>query len=132
MDNRRQPGAPRREDKKKWRPELLFILSVMALFVFVIIKTEVPQVENWYQRLVNQEQWQAGENCRQAALKAATHTDFARIIKMGAVNPTENGYYVEGVVVGEMGNSGAEVYYGFSCYHKPDGSIVKTHKEAHP
>ncbi len=132
MDNRHQPPAPRREVRKKARPELFFILSIMALVVFLIIKTEVPQVESWYQRLVSKEKWQAGENCRQAALKAAPQADFARITEMGKVNMTENGYYVEGIVVGMMGDSGAEVHYGFSCYNKPDGSIVKTHKAAMP
>ncbi|MDX1764345.1 MAG: hypothetical protein R3231_08500, partial [bacterium] len=97
-----------------------------------ILKTEGPQVESWYQRLVNEERWQAGENCRQAALKAANQVDFARITEMGKVNITENGFYVEGIVVGEMGDSGAEVFYGFNCYHKSDGSIVKTHKAEIP
>lgn len=40
--------------------------------------------------------------------------------------------YVEDVRVGEMGRSGAEVTYDFSCYVEPDGKVVKPRKQAPP
>jgi hypothetical protein len=104
----------------------------MAVIIFLILRREVPQIDSWYQRMVNKEQWHAAENCRHAAIGAAKNSDFARIVSNGTVHTTEKGYFTEDVVVGEMGESGAEVYFEFSCYHKPDGSIVKTHKKAKP
>ncbi len=128
MDSRHQPPVPRREPKKGIRPELLFMLALMSLIGFLILKEEVPQVESWYLRVVDKEKWLAGENCRRAAIGAAVNSDFARVVDNGTVHPTENGYYVEGVIVGEMGETGAEVRFEFSCYTHRDGSIVKSQR----
>jgi hypothetical protein len=31
-----------------------------------------------------------------------------------------------------MGQAGAEVTYGFSCYVEPDGKLIKSHKQQLP
>jgi hypothetical protein len=128
MDNRHQPPAPRRDVKKRGRPELIVVFLVMLSVAFLILKEEVPQVEDWYQRLINEEKWSAGVNCRRAAIEAAKQSDFARIVDNGTVNSTENGYFIDGIVVGEMSDSGAEDHFGYSCYTKADGDIVKSGK----
>jgi hypothetical protein len=102
----------------------------MSVIGFLILKEEVPQVESWYLRLVDKDQWLAGENCGRAAIAAAVNSDFARVVENGTVHPTENGYYVEGVIIGEMGDTGAEVRFEFSCYTQRDGTIVKSQRSA--
>ena len=130
MNSGRQPPAPRREEKKRRRPELLLVFLFMGLMAFLVLKEEVPQVERWFQRLMDEERWHAGENCRRAAIEAASKPDFARIVENGTVHPTEKGYFIDDIVIGEMGESGAEVTFRFSCYTRVDGSIVKTHKDS--
>ncbi len=125
MNNRHQPPAPRREAKKGARPELVFMLILMSVIGFLILKEEVPQVESWYLRIVDKDKWLAQENCRRAALAAAVQSDFARVVDNGTVHRTENGYYVEKIIIGEMGDTGSEVRFEYSCYTQRDGTFVK-------
>ncbi len=111
------------------RVGLFIILPFMALIALIILKQEVPQFDSWIQRIWDEEKWHAGDSCRHEAIRSASRSDFARIIENGIVHPTEKGYFVEGVVVGEMGDSGAELKFQFSCYTQTDGTIVKTNKQ---
>jgi hypothetical protein len=129
MDPHGQPRGPRRDRPKRRRPELFIFLVIFTLVAFFILKQEVPEVDSRFQRLVNREKWQAGENCRGAAVQAARHLDFARIIENGTVHLTEKGYFVDEVVVGEMNDSGAESRFEFSCYVDRMGAVIKTHRK---
>lgn len=129
MEYGRQPSRQGTTRTRRNRMGLFIILPFMALIALIILKQEVPQFDSWVQRLWDEEKWRAGDSCRQEAIRSATRSDFARIIDNGIVHPTEKGYFVEEIVVGEMGDSGAELKFQFSCYTQTDGSIVKTHKQ---
>jgi hypothetical protein len=62
-----------------------------------------------------------------AALASAKNPDFARIVESGSVNRTRNGYYVEGLIMGEMGETGEEVRQVVNCYVDPQGRLVNSH-----
>lgn len=102
----------------------------MALIGLLILKEEVPAVNRWFQRIVAPDRYAAAEACRNAALDAAAHPAYARVRDEGVVHATRNGFYVEGVEIGEMGADGAETTYRFHCYADPSGRLVKTHKDA--
>lgn len=101
---------------------------VMALFALVVISVivvnEVPAAADWLQRTVQPERWQAAETCRIAALKLAKRPEFARAIKRGKVHDTQAGYYVRGVVIGQMGDTGSEQRLTVSCYVASNGDLV--------
>jgi hypothetical protein len=101
----------------------------MALAVLFILREQVPAVDAWFQSLVAPEQHAAAEACRRAALQAASQPDYARVRRQGTVHPTQNGFYVEAVEIGEMGTDGAESIYRFSCYADRTGALVNTHKQ---
>lgn len=105
-------------------------LLVMVLIGFLILKDQVPAVNRWFQSIVAPERYAAAEACRRAALNAATQPDYARVRDEGTVHETQNGFYVEGVSIGEMGEDGAETVYRFNCYADSFGKVVKTNKEA--
>ncbi|MFA7095001.1 MAG: hypothetical protein WC383_00775 [Gammaproteobacteria bacterium] len=120
--------AQRPEKRRKSGRFLPFL--VIALIGLLILKEEVPAVNRWFQRVVAPDRYAAAEACRSAALDAATHPAYARVRDEGAVHETRNGFYVEGVEIGEMGADGAETTYRFNCYADPSGTLVKTHKDA--
>jgi len=103
---------------------------VLLLIAGFILKEQVPAVDHWFQSIVAPKRYAAAEACRRAALDAATQPDYARVRDEGTVHETRNGFYVEGVEIGDMGADGAETAYRFSCYADPAGKLVKTHKDA--
>lgn len=119
----RRPAT--RHNVRRFLPFLLMVL--IGLF---ILKEQVPAVNHWFQRAVAPDRYAAAEACRRAALDAAAQPAYARVRNEGTVHETRNGFYVEGVEIGEMGADGAEVAYRFNCYTDPSGVLVKTHKSA--
>ncbi len=114
------------------RPNIgrLLPFLVMVLIVLIILKEQVPAVNHWFQSLLAPERYAAAEACRRAALNAAAHPNYARVRNEGTVHKTQNGFYVEGVTIGEMGADGAETVYRFNCYADASGKLVQTHKDA--
>lgn len=51
----------------------------------------------------------------QAVLSAVERPKFARILERGEANVTHKGYYVDNIVIGEMGPSGTEARVCFCC-----------------
>lgn len=102
----------------------------MVFFILFILKEEVPALDRWYQSIIAPERYQATTHCQRAALKASSQPDYARVRSAGRVHETQNGFYVEGVEIGEMGEDGTEVGYRFNCYTDRDGALVKTHMES--
>ena len=72
--------------------------------------------------------WEARHVCEQAALDKSAHPQFARIVETGEVNRTQNGYYVNDLIVGEMAEKGDETKRYFSCYIDMDGQLIKSHR----
>jgi len=96
----------------------------------MILSDRVPTLRDARERLLDPDEYRARETCHKAALAAAEQPAYARIVARGAVHATQGAHYIEGVRVGQMGANGGEVTFDFSCYVDPDGSIVKTHKQA--
>jgi hypothetical protein len=117
---RRRPGrgAPR------------WILSAFALVVVVLIlRHEVPEVNAWWESLIYPKEHAARETCISTALHGARRPDLARIVDRGAVHATQAGYYVEAVMLGEMGAEGYELLYRVNCYVESGGKLVRATRE---
>lgn len=81
-------------------------------------------VGQWLERVTAPGKWAAGESCRSAALKLVPQPDYARIVAPGRVHETERGFYVENIVVGQMGASGTEERLSVNCYTDTQGNVV--------
>lgn len=124
--------APTRRPEARRNVRRFLPLLLLALIGLLILKEEVPAVNHWLQRVVAPDRYAAAEACRRAALDAAAQPAYARVRDEGTVHETRNGFYVEGVEIGEMGADGAETAYRFNCYADPSGALVKTHKSSAP
>ena len=90
---------------------------LFALVFGMVLLEAVPSLGTWVAGLTEPRgRVEAREICATAALSAAREPAFARLIERGEAHQTRGGYYVDGVVVGEKGEDGSEVRYGFSCY----------------
>ena len=121
------PGGP--GNRSRFKVERVLIPLLFAVIVLVILADKIPALNDAREKLLHPAEYQARKACQAAALAAATRPAYARIRAPGAVHATQKASYVEGVSVGEMGETGSEVTFKFSCYVDPDGKVVKTHKE---
>lgn len=113
----------RRRGLKRLIP--FIILAVMGL---MIAKQEIPAMERWWEKTFSPKEWRARETCEQAAIAAARAPQSVRVLKRGKLHPTENGFYLERLVVGEMGPRGAEEHVEYSCYTNATGSLSKLNR----
>lgn len=120
------PGNP--NDRPRFRIERILIPLVFAGVVLTILADQIPALHDAKEQMFHPGEYQARKACHAAAVAAAERPAYARIVSPGEVHATQGASYVEGVSVGEMGPSGSEVTYGFSCYVDHDGKVVKTHK----
>lgn len=122
----RRPAAERR----RFRPGRLIPPLVFIGIALLILSDAVPGVREAFDRIVHPAAHAAQLACRRAALAAAERPDFARVVRRGTVHRTQHGFYVEGILVGEMGPSGAELRYRYSCYVDAAGRIAGTERRA--
>jgi hypothetical protein len=123
QDVHRAPTALETERRRR-RLRRLVPLAIFLLFAGVIVVREVPMVGQWLERVTAPGKWAAGESCRSAALKLVPQPDYARIVAPGRVHETERGFYVENIVVGQMGASGTEERLSVNCYTDTQGNVV--------
>ncbi len=107
------------------------LLVFLAVGLFIAANT-IPGVREGLERLARPQIWAARQTCRDAALALARNPDFARILDSGAVHRTRNGSYVEGLVMGEMGETGEEIRRSVDCYVDPQGRLVNRHVSPEP
>ncbi len=113
-------AAERRRQWLRRRVPILLLLGMAG----IIASREFPWLAQRIERITAPQAWQAGENCRSAALKLAAQPDYARIVAPGTVHATQRGFYVEGIVVGQMGASGSEQRLTVNCYADARGNMV--------
>lgn len=101
---------------------------LIAAFGVLIAYKEIPAFADWWDRAFFPRIWQAKNTCQQAALKQSHNPDYARILKPGKVHRTANGAYVERLVLGEMGQDGAEQEVEYTCYLDSKGALVKLNR----
>jgi hypothetical protein len=97
----------------------------------LVAYNQIPSVEDWFARTFNHKHWQARNACQRAALSKASQPAFARVVKPGDVNETQKGYYIERVILGEMGNEGREELIGL-LYVGLDGKLLKIGRQPLP
>ena len=115
--------------RKRSRPLRNFIpLLAFAFIAFMIAKEEIPAVSNAWERMVAPDEWLAKQTCQKAALESVERMEFARILKSGKVNKTTDGFYIERLVIGEMGLSGNEISIEYSCYLDSAGELAKLNR----
>lgn len=69
---------------------------------------------------------------RAQRLAAASDPRYARVVADGKVHRTSDAYYVERVVIGEMGADGNETRFTYNCYVDPSGALIRGVRGAPP
>lgn len=120
----RTPDDPARRPRAG-KPGRYLPLLIFGVIFVAIAAREIPAVGGWLQRWFQPEAWQAGQSCRDAALALATRPEHARVIEPGQAHPTQGGYFVEAIIVGEMAEAGGETRFAVACYTDKDGRLVR-------
>lgn len=128
-DPTQERSAPSTRRRIRRRSKKVIPILIIALAAGFVLKEQIPAVDSSINRLLQPEAWQVTQACKQAAIAAVERPEFARILKGGEANRTQKGYYVNGVVVGEMGANGTEVRSRFSCYVDTDGNVVNAQRQ---
>lgn len=132
LDDDQRPAGPRaggerhsgRVRDRRGVRQLLPVL-IFAAIVLMIARQEVPAVSDWWDRTFSPEEWSARQVCRKGALARAPNQAFARVIDGGEVHRTSDGLYIDGLILGEMGEAGSEVRVECACYLNAAGDLVK-------
>ena len=123
---------PRRIKPSKKTHRVIVPIFILSVFALVVAHDKIPAVEDWYQQTFNHKHWQVRNTCQHEALSAASQPAFARVVKPGEVKETQKGYYIDRVVLGEMGKDGREKLVNYSCYAGLDGKVVKIGQQPFP
>ena len=114
----------RRTNSRAGRRAMLPIL-MFGIIALVIASKEIPMVHDFVQSVIAPQQHQAAQTCRQEAMQLSRKPAYARVVRQGQVHSTQEGFYVEGLVIGEMGEQGGEVRFAVDCYTDSEGRLVR-------
>jgi hypothetical protein len=106
----------------------LIPLLLIGAFGVLVAHEEIPAFAEWWEKTFSPDIWEVKNTCQQAALKQSNNPNYARILKPGKVHKTENGTYVDHLVLGEMGQDGAEQKVEYTCYLDSGGVLVKLNR----
>lgn len=118
--------APTAVEAARRRRALRPLIAVAIVLVVgsMIAYREVPWIQRQVQRVLHPAEARAVEACEVAALKLAKAPEFARIVKPGRVNATQGGFYIEGMVLGQMSQQGGEERSLVDCHADRAGNVV--------
>ena len=102
---------------------------MIGLFVAFIAKERISAVNDRIQAWISPASFQAIKVCREAALSQSDTPAFARLIRLGEATVTQKGYFIDGILLGEMDEQGGERQVAVSCYVDEKGALVKAHRE---
>jgi hypothetical protein len=120
-------GTSARSGNRKSR-RIIIPFLFLAVFALIVLYNAVPSLRLKIEALLFPEAFRATEACRQTALASASTPGFARLLAYGEAHEVSEGYYVDRVVIGEMGPNGAEQRFEVSCYINSAGRIIKSHR----
>lgn len=125
----RSEGAQQREREHRRRMQRVIPLLIFGAVGLLIAKEEIPAVDNWINRLLDADAWNAGEACRKAALADLEQTGYVRSTEAGDVEKTHAGYYVGGIEFETLQSSGEEVRIHYSCNVSQTGEVVALNRK---
>jgi hypothetical protein len=121
-----------RHDERRGGRQLHGRIAAVLVFgaiAVLIAKQEVPWVDGWIDRLLDESAWLAAEQCRDMARQQTGEPEFSRLLKSGKTQKTAGGYHVSGIVIAVLDERGSENTYHFSCNVTPAGEVVAIHGE---
>ena len=124
MDINQRNPAPNYRGTPRKRSRIILILLV-AIIILFIARQELPIVRDTIDQIIAPARYQAGKTCHQRAMQLGRNPAFARIIQPGQVTETQQGYLVDKIIVGEMGEDGHEVQLTVTCYTDSNGKLVR-------
>jgi hypothetical protein len=119
------PQDPQKPRQRKSRAGRFIPVGFVVAFFLFIISEEFPGVRHALDYFVANDRWQARETCNSNSLALGTTPDFMRIVDYGEVHKTNNGFFIEKIVVGEMAKDGGEQQFTVDCYTDPEGKLVR-------
>lgn len=105
-------------------------LLIVVGFGLFILKEEVPAVNDAFLSILKPQALASIKGCREAALASSPNPDFARMLKYGQANKTHNGFFVDGLIIGELEQGQGEVRRSIECHVDSAGNIVEIKRHA--
>lgn len=120
--------AQRARQTRSRLPQRLIPFLVMALIAVLIARQEIPAVDDWWEKTFTPADWRLKQTCREAAFEMSDNRAFTRLVKGGEVHDTEQGFYVDRLVLGEMGRDGEEKRVEYTCYLDTSRNLVRLNR----
>ena len=124
INQRHSDPSSRRTGTRRRKNKIVMIL-VIAFIILFIAKREIPLVSDTINQIIAPEQTKASKTCHHQAMQLGQNPSFARIVQSGQVTQTQQGFLVDQILVGEMGNDGHEATFKVTCYTDSGGQLVR-------
>jgi hypothetical protein len=115
---------------KPRRGSKLVPLLIFAVFAVFVLKDQFPTIDDKIQSLLHPQAFKAIQACRQAALTGSNNPDFTRLLEFGRANKTQNGFFIDQLVIGELESGKGEIRKAVQCYVDSAGVIVDIQRQA--
>ena len=122
--NKQHEPSSRRTGTGKRKNKIVMIL-IISIFVALIAIREIPLVSDMINQIISPELAKANKTCHHQAMQLSQQPNFARIVQYGQVTETQQGFLVNQILVGEMGDDGHEINYKVTCYTDSKGELVR-------
>ncbi len=97
---------------------------LLAAFALLIARDQFQPVDDFFQSWLRPDAFSAIQQCRQAALAKAHRPDLARLIEYGRAQPTQAGWFIDRILVGEMRPGTDEQRFRVSCHVDAEGRLA--------
>ncbi len=104
-------------------------MLIFAAFALFIAREQFPAVDDWFESLLHPAAFEAVKQCRARALSGAENPEFARLIGPGEAKPTQAGWFVDDVVIGEMRPGRDELRVLVTCHVNAAGEVVNVFRK---
>ncbi len=134
MPNRKRKApdiSSAKKPRRKLRISKIFPLLLFGLFALFILKEQVPALNDKYLALVKPNEFHAIEVCREAALAKSSNRKFARLINYGEANRTQQGFFIDHILVGELVPDSGESRFTVNCHIDQSGTLANVHAQAY-
>lgn len=115
---------PRRRSGRRKLINRLIPIVMIGFMAIVVLRQEIPAFNDFFLSNSDPQGFAAIKACRDAALENATVEQYKRLIRHGESHLTADGYFVDKIVLGQLGADGGESRVAVTCHVDTAGVLV--------
>lgn len=104
---------------------VLLPVVMFGTFAVVVARQEVPAFADWWARTFTPAEWHSRDTCRRAVLAELSGGQYARTLRDGKLQQTQDGPSVTGMTFAVLDEGGEEQVVEYNCYLDGEGRVFR-------